>query len=226
MNTSKQEFLSAWLDGETGDFEQRRLLDELTQDDELAQTLGRYATIGEVMRARPKTVMTDSRNFLAGLHAQLDEEPVYHETVTAEETVKPAAAAISRTRAANDGFFWNARALRYGMAAAVAVAAISGLILIQKNPAPEVVEELASETPQVNTLLATAAKPSTPAAQTEAAPTLAAATPPASPQTVAQNTRYIDWETRKALKQYVTLHMQHRTTNGIVPSLQAASYSK
>ena len=50
MNTSKNEFLSSLLDDEAGDFEKRRLLDELTKDDELAQTFTRYALMGEVMR--------------------------------------------------------------------------------------------------------------------------------------------------------------------------------
>ena len=51
MNTSKTEFLSALLDDEAGEFEQRRLLDELNKDAELGQTLSRYALMAEVMRA-------------------------------------------------------------------------------------------------------------------------------------------------------------------------------
>ena len=51
MNTSKTEFLSALLDDEAGEFEQRRLLNELNKDAELGQTLSRYALMGEVMRA-------------------------------------------------------------------------------------------------------------------------------------------------------------------------------
>lgn len=74
--TTKKENLSAFLDDESGNFEQRRLLDELPKDDELLDTLSRYTLIGDAMRKNQSTV-TPPSDFLAGIHARLEEEPNY-----------------------------------------------------------------------------------------------------------------------------------------------------
>lgn len=74
--TTKKENLSAFLDDESGNFEQRRLLDGLQKDDELLETLSRYTLIGDSMRKNQSTV-TPPSDFLAGIHARLEEEPNY-----------------------------------------------------------------------------------------------------------------------------------------------------
>lgn len=97
--TTKKENLSAFLDDESGNFEQRRLLDELQKDDELLETLSRYTLIGDAMRQNQKTelVMPPS-DFLAGINERLEKEPnydhVYIEQQKAETSrawLKPAA---------------------------------------------------------------------------------------------------------------------------------------
>ena len=74
--TTKKENLSAFLDNESGEFEQRRLLDELQKDDELLQAMSHYTLIGDTIRNEQSKVMASS-SFLAGIHERLEDEPSY-----------------------------------------------------------------------------------------------------------------------------------------------------
>ena len=56
MNVTKHELLSALLDDEAGEFERRRLLSELQQDQELSSTWQRYALTGELLRNKKTAV--------------------------------------------------------------------------------------------------------------------------------------------------------------------------
>lgn len=76
MTTIKKENLSAFLDNEAGEFEQRRLLDELQKDDELLQAISHYTLIGDAIRNEQPKVMVSS-DFLAGIHERLEDEPRY-----------------------------------------------------------------------------------------------------------------------------------------------------
>ena len=91
-NTTKNEMLSAFLDDESSEFEQRRLLDELQKGDELLQKMANYSLIGEVVRNEQSRVTVKS-DFLAGIHAKLEDEPNYHDVQVhdiqvKEETIK------------------------------------------------------------------------------------------------------------------------------------------
>ena len=134
MNTSKEEFLSALLDDEAGKFEQHRLLDELSKNAELGQTLSRYALIGEAMRAS-KPVVVARRDFLSNIHAGLDEEPTYSETVV--EFAKPASQTLRSTKPPAYAY--------YGVAATLAAVALIGGALILSPSQP--VEQLAANAP-------------------------------------------------------------------------------
>ena len=59
MSVSKEERLSALVDGEAGAFEQRRLMDELQHDAELRGRYSRYHLIGDVMRGARWRADTD-----------------------------------------------------------------------------------------------------------------------------------------------------------------------
>lgn len=74
--TTKTEYLSAFLDDEAGAFEQRRMLDELQKDDELLSKVASFSLIGEALRTEKHSVTVQS-NFLAGIHEQIKDEPVY-----------------------------------------------------------------------------------------------------------------------------------------------------
>lgn len=217
MNTSKNEFLSAFLDDEAGEFERRRLFDELNRDDELGQTLSRYALVGEVMRAKQSRMLTDNQQFLAGIHAGLEDEPEYNETVVqfANEAV-----------ASNDSR-WRTNAMRFGMAASVAAAAVAGVLLFQSANQPGVSNDTlaangaATQKTQPVSLVQTAEiKPVSGNSASGGVVNLA------DSSMIRQSNKHLDRQTRDALKQYVTLHMQHRANNGIIPSIQAAVYSQ
>ncbi|MEZ5535138.1 MAG: sigma-E factor negative regulatory protein [Thiolinea sp.] len=234
MKTNQNEYLSALLDDEAGNFEQRRLLDELCENTELGKTLSRYALVGEVMRSQQRTVV-DSGGFLAGIQARLEDEPVYNEVVAE-------AAATSGTvvqgRLQSDFVmekplrqpWYRANTARYAMAASVAVAALAGILIAQndssrqdltgtealaKAGAPAVVNANTVPTPE-----SISNEPAQIAAGTPVAPVIN------TNRRMALADAQLGRETADTLKQYVTLHMQYRSSNGIAPSIQAISYAK
>lgn len=136
MNASQEEFLSALLDDEAGSFEQRRLIDELSKDAELGNTLSRYALIGEVMRSNTKPVVA-RKDFLAGIHASLEDEPVYAEKVVDLFSGSPKTPAKVPERSKHY--------LKFGMAATVAaVAVVGGSMLLNQPPSTQLATVVAS----------------------------------------------------------------------------------
>ncbi len=190
MNTSKTEFLSALLDDETGEFEQRRLLDELKKDDELGDTLSRYAFIGEAMRAgNSGQRMGNGTSLLSRIQAELDDEPVYTLPVVSAKPHKT----------------YSYRTLGMGMAAAVAVVAVGGVLFLQQ-PHPSDKQASVAVVPA-----------SAPAVQALA-----------SAEEVDVRIRQIgqiDPQTRDVLKQYVAQHVKYASTTAIAPSIRAVSYA-
>lgn len=128
MNASKEEFLSALLDDEAGNFEQRRLLDELSKDADLGDTFSRYALIGEVMRSNTKPVVA-RKDFLASIHAGLEDEPVYDAKVV-ELSARTASAVVKTPNSQQ-------RYMKFGMAAAVAAVAVVGGTMLLKQPSTQ-----------------------------------------------------------------------------------------
>lgn len=78
---SMTEHLSALLDDEAGDFEQRRVLDELKSDEKLCNKFSSYALIGETMRSGSvdQHARSAGTSFLAGIHEKIDAEDEYHQ---------------------------------------------------------------------------------------------------------------------------------------------------
>ena len=151
MNASKEEFLSALLDDEAGNFEQRRLLDELSKDADLGDTFSRYALIGEVMRSNTKPVVA-RKDFLASIHAGLEDEPVYDAKVV-ELSARPAKAVIKNSNSQQ-------RYIKFGMAAAVAAVAVVGGTMLLKQPSTQPATLAASAPTQAAALVQLAqAKP-------------------------------------------------------------------
>lgn len=137
MNASQEEFLSALLDDEAGNFEQRRLLDELSKDADLGDTFSRYALIGEVMRSNTKPVVA-RKDFLASIHAGLEDEPVYDAKVV-DLSARTAKAVIKKPNSQQ-------RYIKFGMAAAVAAVAVVGGTMLLKQPSTQP-ETLAAAAP-------------------------------------------------------------------------------
>ncbi|WP_018873832.1 sigma-E factor negative regulatory protein [Thioalkalivibrio sp. ALJ16] len=70
---SKNERLSALVDGETDDFETRRLMDELVKSDEDRARWERYHLIGDSLRGGMRR--TAPAGFMDGIHKALADEP-------------------------------------------------------------------------------------------------------------------------------------------------------
>ena len=111
--TTAAEHLSAVLDGEAGEFEQRRILDELTKDNNLQLSLSHYALIGETMRDEKQSAIASS-DFLKGIHAGIDEEPEYSNVQIVED------------KAVNDAS-WVRPVTGFAVAASVAALAVVGM---------------------------------------------------------------------------------------------------
>ncbi len=217
MKIKQHEHLSALLDDEAGEFERRRLLDALCEDKELGMTLSRYALAGEVMRSRQQTGVADS-HFLAGIQAQLADEPAYHDVVI--PAAEQSAIHINDQRSAQQGsvppepktgsqrgkqLWYSGTGLRYAMAASVAVAALAGVLVVVQN----------SSQPQhgrATLAVTTDTTDSTSITNTH--------------HRIASTTTDPGQQAADTLKQYVTLHMQYRTSNGVAPSIQAISYAQ
>jgi len=203
MNTSKHEFLSAWLDDETGTFEQRRIVDELHKDEALAQTMSRYALMGELMRKPQATPVIAANAFLSRMQLALEDEPTYgHATVS---TTIPAATKTVKMVSQRRYY------AGMGMAATVATVAMGGLLWLQQ---PQFHQSALQA--QVTTTVAPLAVASLPAANT-------------AEQLAATDARIrqlgqVDSHTRDVLKQYVTQHARYAST-GIAPSLRAVTYA-
>ncbi|CAA6808407.1 MAG: Unknown protein [uncultured Thiotrichaceae bacterium] len=238
MKTKQNEFLSAVLDDEAGEFERRRLLGELCDDAELGQTLNRYSLVGEAMRSQQRTVV-DSGSFLAGIQAQLEDEPVYDQVVVAaavNDVVQGGSQSVSHSDDQSSGTVsakqpWHRdNTARYAMAASVAVAALASVLLVQNTGSqPEIAEtrakaEVKTESPAVLKSIAVVDAETTVASDSEAA--VAAAKPISGRNGSIRRVTSPDQRTADTLKQYVTLHMQYRSSNGIAPSIQAVSYAQ
>ncbi|MCK5812681.1 MAG: sigma-E factor negative regulatory protein [Cocleimonas sp.] len=114
MSTTITEHLSAVLDGEAGEFEQRRLLDELGKDNDLQASLACYALIGETMRDEKQSSIAGS-SFLQGIHDEIKAEPEYSHVEVTEKKVS------------NGSPVWIRPLTGFAMAASVAAIAFIGL---------------------------------------------------------------------------------------------------
>lgn len=209
MSTSKTEYLSALLDDEAGAFEQRRLLDELKQDDELSQTLNRYALIGESLRSE-RSVMPAPTRFLSGIQDAIAEEDVHDTVQVTEKLAKP-----SRADAVDS--IW-----KYGMAAAVGALSLGVVMTLQQPGADSSPVMTADVAEQGEGVRVTA---NTPSVQFAAAtPSASASVSATTGQPAVQRYAQLDAETRGILKQYVAQHLHYASTTAIVPSVRTVSY--
>lgn len=203
MNVTKYELLSALLDDEAGDFERRRLLNELNQDDELVATWGRYALTGEVLRK--SQVPVQKRDFLAGIHAAIDDEIASPKVATTP--------VVAEVKLAKVTPMWRT-VMQYGAAASVgAVIMAAGLMLNSTETTPDSVAEVAvstSVTPVVVQAVAlnTVDLPVAPSAKT------------------ARSISRLDPKTQALLRSYIKDHIRYASTTSVVPTVRAVSYNQ
>jgi len=114
-----KEGLSALMDGQASDFETRRLLQQVGDDEELGQTWRRYQVVRSVLRG--EAVLPSRDDLSARIATALDEEPTHHVSV---ETRRGSGSGISG--------IWRSVA---SMAVAASVTAV--IILGANNFAPD-----------------------------------------------------------------------------------------
>lgn len=198
MTTSNDEHLSALVDDEAGDFERRRLLDEIASNPSARERWGRYHLIGEALRGG-LPARTDM-SFAARIGAALDSEEALH--------VDPSSwARASEARPAN------ARATRpvLGFALAASVAAVTVLG----------VQALLGDREGPNTRLAESAYPNierAPVAEGTATVVAEEASAPLGPwaSTADEAVR---------LNSYLVTHSEHAAIQGMLPQVRVVGYA-
>ncbi|MBK8455234.1 MAG: sigma-E factor negative regulatory protein [Thiofilum sp.] len=203
MNVTKYELLSALLDDEAGDFERRRLLNELKQDDELVATWRRYALTGEVLRKSHAPVQ--KRDFLAGIHAAIDDE-------IATPNIVPTPI-VTEANLAKVTPMWRT-VMQYGAAASLgAVIMAAGLMFNNAANTPNPVAEVAVSAPVTPVVVQavafnTAELPVAPSAKT------------------ARSISRLDPKTQALLRSYIKDHIRYASTTSVVPTVRAVSYNQ
>jgi sigma-E factor negative regulatory protein RseA len=118
MSEQIREQVSAFLDGELPDTETELLLKRLTRDGELRESFGRYALIGEALRAEGSQTLT--RGFASRVNLAIDGEP---------------AQATAQAQPARAPRWWRPLA---GVTVAAGVAAVAIVALQQRTISPTV----------------------------------------------------------------------------------------
>lgn len=209
--TTKQEYLSALLDGEAGSFEQHRLCDALDSDTEMQTKLANYALIGEAMRNQQQTARVGP-SFLAGIQEALKDEAIPSlELVESTPNVIPLPAKRKP--------LWPVKVAGYAVAASVvAVAAVS---LQNYFTAVEPAQTIASVAEPV----VAQAEPKAPVVQVQKE-VAQLTTVRASFASAAEPVYGIpDAAMRGMIDDYVAQHFQYASSNTLMPAVRAVSYS-
>ena len=199
---TKEEYLSAFIDGESGSFEQQRLSDQLGADDLMQEKLTNFALIGESMRNQSQPMLAGT-SFLAGIQDAIAEDECVM-SVEADEQQVQASNVIDKKR------FFPRQTVGYAVAASVAaIAAVS----LQNYLVPVSSDLIVAKT--------------TPMVEQVAAPKMMAASINVEPKQLAERVSYAapDAEMRGLINEYVALHLQYASTSTLMPRVRAVSYS-
>ncbi|MGK0269979.1 MAG: sigma-E factor negative regulatory protein RseA [Cocleimonas sp.] len=210
------EHLSALLDDQAGDFEQRRVLDELKVDPSLSRKLSTYALIGETMRIgeSDKPLISLGSSFLGSIHEKIELEDDFDEVFvkTGNESSQ-----LSQSKAENSTVSWFLPIGGFAVAASVGALAFMGLqnmgLLNNPNLQPDGI---------VNSSAPTAIVDVTPVTSTVDNTVTSLNT---SNSTNDGQYADADSQTRSLLKRYVDSHMQYATSSAFVPSVRVIAYT-
>lgn len=237
------EYLSALLDDEVGSFEQKRVLNELSNNDEMRNKLASYSLIGETLRSGKSALLTTTASattssFLSGIQDQLADEPTYSEVVLQNNSQQT-------TKAKNDSS-WLRPVGGFAMAASVAALAVIGFqnYFMPSNSVPtnnglsqpteivaansiiapsKMIENPVSTATNTDTII----KDKLTEAEMASAMVVTADQLQNKDAQSADATTYLkaDLQTRSLLKRYVDSHMQYASTTTFVPSVRVIAYS-
>ena len=220
------EHLSALLDDEAGEFEQKRVLDELKSNYLLRDKLSTYALIGETMRSSDmdKPVLNLDSNFLAGIHAKIEEEEQYNDVQLNQ---------VVNSQSTNSQF-WLKPVGGFALAASVAAIAVLGLQNFQQSGLIDQFTVAANSSgskamiAQKDQLTENEMSSAIPVSASSLAPNNSVASLEADnndAKDATQEYAQADTQTRSLLKRYVDSHMQYATTAAFVPSVRVIAYT-
>ena len=204
---TKEEYLSAFVDGEAGSFEQPRLCDQLQTDQEMRDKLSSFSLIGEAMRNQSQSAsLTADASFLSGISDALaDDEPF----TSAQEKEPKSRRLLNKPM--------------IGYAVAASVAAIAAISFQNYINAPgesgNVMTDASSDVKanQAKTVMVSSVLPST-----RSTPIIRA-----SNDDFLTGTAYKapDAKTRGLMNKYVAHHLQYASSSTLMPRVRAVSYS-
>jgi len=212
---TKEEYLSAFLDGEAGSFEQQRLCDQLESDDVMRNKLSSYALIGEVVRSQSQSeTLLVGESFLAGIQDAIAEDEVLPEQPVAEEAAVVIPAKVSRPS------LFPKQIVGYAVAASVAAIATMSLQNYFKHEA--------SQPMQTAVMVPADSVPvSADASVVNAALGIQPVKPVMPQQRSVEPVVYSapDAATRDMLNRYIEHHLQYASSSTLMPGVRAVSYS-
>ena len=211
---TKEEYLSAFVDGEAGSFEQHRICDQLLTDEAMREKLSSFALIGEAVRNRSQSETTVAgASFLSGIqNALADEEAL---SVISDEPSEAAQIIAPKKKR-----LFPKQTLGYAMAASVAaVAAISFQSYVNtSNPGSQT--EMASAVASVEKVRTSSVLPSV-------RPSLVKPVKSSDQESyfVATSFKDPDAKTRGLINKYVAHHLQYASSSTLMPRVRAVSYT-
>jgi len=216
---TKEEYLSAFVDGEAGSFEQHRICDQLATDQFMRDKLSSFALIGESIKNRSQSeAMVANSSFLEGIQRAIADDKPF-ETVQ-DDAVIVNEGAINNKKKRN----FPRQALGYAVAASVvAVAAISFQnfsttdqnVNQQLASAPLATPEPTDNQARINSLL-----PAT--GENRVEPDSATAQ---SDYSIAEAYQMPDAEIKDLIDKYVAHHLRYASSSTLMPRVRAVSYS-
>ena len=218
---TKEEYLSAFVDGEAGSFEEHRICDQLLTDEMMREKLSSFALIGESIRDRSQADdSVASPSFLSGIQdAIADDEPLA--VVQDNSTVISLDAARSNKKR-------SVPKQVIGYAAAASVAAVAAISFQNYNNSTgletQTVNASLSEPVPVQQVKVSTVMPSmNMSANTDKAKPTKVATK--SDFLIATSYRAPDAKTRGLMNKYVAHHLQYASSSTLMPRVRAVSYS-
>ena len=209
---TKEEYLSAFVDGEAGSFEQHRICDQLLTDEAMREKLSSFALIGEAVRNRSQDeASVASTAFLTGIQDALaNEEPL---SVVAEPVAKQDTIISKKKRLVPK------QAFGYAVAATVAaVAAISFQNFIN-TPNQSGEFDTAATAQAVQKVRTSSVLPSIKVEHVKPAKSSAQ-----DEYFVATSFKAPDAQTRGLMNKYVAHHLQYASSSTLMPRVRAVSY--
>ncbi|MEE9326627.1 MAG: sigma-E factor negative regulatory protein [Cocleimonas sp.] len=213
---SMTEHLSALLDDETGEFEQRRVLDELKSDKKLCNKFSSYALIGETMRSASveKNACSAGTSFLAGIHEKIDAEDEYNQVTVGSNNVESYNDAQSQKS-------WLRPVGGFALAASIAAIAVLGVQNYQLTKKSDLLTASLSAQSQ-KSLIANTIHVAAPVVANVDVDT---ALPIDDVTDNSEQYRQADSHVKSLLKSYVDSHMQYATHTTFVPSVRVIAYA-